>query len=97
MAKDYKIEVDEGIYEFSDCQPVIQDGSFSHEFGVEQRDGVESVNIGEVWFAPYNNADPSSGQLGDSERIPEKMVGEEAMEILKTEVEQDYAGGVFDE
>jgi len=97
MAKDYKIEVDEGIYEFGDCQPVVEDASFSHELGTEQRDGVESVNIGEVWFAPYNNADPSSGQLGDSERIPVKMVGEEAMEILKTEVVQDYADGVFKE
>lgn len=97
MAKDYKIEVDEGIYEFSDCQPVIEDVSFDHQFGTEKREGMESVDIGEISFAPYNNADPTSGQLGDSERIPLYKVSEEAMQILKTEVEQDYAGGVFDE
>lgn len=96
MATDYKIETDEGIYEFIDCEPERVDASFDHAFGTERLEEMEKVKVGAVCFAPYNNADPSSGQLGESEQIEIKEVSEEALSMLHTEVQQDYANGDFE-
>lgn len=96
MSADYKIDTDEGVYEFIDCEPEVGDASFGHEFGMERRTEMEKVTIGTIWFAPYNNANPDSGQIGESEQIEKSKVTEEALSLLHNLVEQDWANGDFE-